>query len=350
MRGCGGDEAAWRCRWQALADQLARQKTADGGDPQPYQGLLSFEVADAGRFFGRQRQVGELLRLVSQRRFVAVVGASGSGKSSLLRAGLVAGLGTGVVMVPGARPVAELRRLLATMIVQLWNVADGILLRTISGIMDLVGFDPTGHTLIGDPIANRWDVATGTQLRAKYRNVTATDDQVLHLPSMITPDERILVIVTDSSKVYACDADHQTMRVLFHTTPGVTAAALNPSGTEVALTHDDGTAELWSVRTRTRVATFPGTGVRTTLAFSPNGRLLATAGQGPTIEVWSMTTHQRWATLTGTTAQINRLAWGPDSRTIYATDSDHTITTWSIDPAAAARHISERLTVDYPSR
>ena len=47
-----------------------------------------FQRSDADRFFGRRRLVGELLDLLAERRFVTVFGASGAGKSSLLRAGL----------------------------------------------------------------------------------------------------------------------------------------------------------------------------------------------------------------------------------------------------------------------
>src|SRR5262245_48018500 len=84
----------------------------------PYMGLLPFQSEDSRVFFGRTEELGALLDRVAADQFVAVVGASGSGKSSLLRAGLVASLGQGalpgsegwatVVLTPGARPLAEL--------------------------------------------------------------------------------------------------------------------------------------------------------------------------------------------------------------------------------------------------
>jgi hypothetical protein len=57
----------------------------------PYPGLRSFEPEDAQIFFGRRDETSELVRWVAEerRRFVAVVGVSGSGKSSLVKAGLV---------------------------------------------------------------------------------------------------------------------------------------------------------------------------------------------------------------------------------------------------------------------
>jgi WD40 repeat protein len=54
----------------------------------PFIGLRPFEYLDRDFFFGRQQELCELEPLVSRSRFVAVVGSSGSGKSSLIRAGL----------------------------------------------------------------------------------------------------------------------------------------------------------------------------------------------------------------------------------------------------------------------
>jgi len=55
----------------------------------PYRGLECFEEADAEFFFGREDLTDQLLEKVRSQNFVAVLGASGSGKSSLVRAGLI---------------------------------------------------------------------------------------------------------------------------------------------------------------------------------------------------------------------------------------------------------------------
>jgi class 3 adenylate cyclase len=55
----------------------------------PYKGLVNFEEADAGWYFGREGVVEGLLESLEDERFLAVIGASGSGKSSLVRAGLI---------------------------------------------------------------------------------------------------------------------------------------------------------------------------------------------------------------------------------------------------------------------
>ncbi|WP_460849680.1 NACHT and WD repeat domain-containing protein [Phytohabitans suffuscus] len=91
----------------------------------PYVGLAAFRTADAGKFFGRDRLVAQLCARVAERRFVIVVGASGSGKSSLLQAGLLHhaqthGLrgtadGPRLVMAPGPRPLEECAARLAAL-------------------------------------------------------------------------------------------------------------------------------------------------------------------------------------------------------------------------------------------
>jgi WD40 repeat protein len=89
----------------------------------PFKGLAFFDVADAGYFFGRERLVAELVARLVGAPLLGVVGPSGSGKSSVVRAGLLPALAEGVlpgseswpqVLVrPGEHPVRELRRALA---------------------------------------------------------------------------------------------------------------------------------------------------------------------------------------------------------------------------------------------
>ena len=68
----------------------------------PYQGLRPFEADASHFFFGRERQISELLERLNE-RFLAVVGTSGSGKSSLVRAGLIPALRNGFLFKAGRR-------------------------------------------------------------------------------------------------------------------------------------------------------------------------------------------------------------------------------------------------------
>ena len=84
----------------------------------PFRGLAPFDAAHAEYFFGRERLVAELVARLVGSTLLAVVGPSGSGKSSAVRAGLLPALADGVVpgserwrravMRPGERPLAEL--------------------------------------------------------------------------------------------------------------------------------------------------------------------------------------------------------------------------------------------------
>ena len=81
----------------------------------PYRGLLPYDAEDADSFFGREADVAACLRRLRDTGVLAVVGPSGIGKSSLVRAGVVASLlrgGTPVlVTTPGARPTESLHGL-----------------------------------------------------------------------------------------------------------------------------------------------------------------------------------------------------------------------------------------------
>ncbi|MEM6272669.1 MAG: AAA family ATPase [Bacteroidota bacterium] len=69
----------------------------------PYVGLRPFREDENHLFFGREKQIDELLARLRKSRFVAVLGASGSGKSSLVKAGLLTALHSGYMVSAGAR-------------------------------------------------------------------------------------------------------------------------------------------------------------------------------------------------------------------------------------------------------
>ena len=89
----------------------------------PFPGLRPFEFDENYLFFGREEQVAQLLQRLGNTRFLAVVGASGSGKSSLVRAGLLPELHGGTmtstsiawelsIMRPGGDPLTKLAQAL----------------------------------------------------------------------------------------------------------------------------------------------------------------------------------------------------------------------------------------------
>jgi hypothetical protein len=84
----------------------------------PFKGLASFDVADADDFFGREQLVADIVARLPGAKLLGVVGPSGSGKSSIVRAGLASALAGGAlpgserwtqaVIRPGEHPLAEL--------------------------------------------------------------------------------------------------------------------------------------------------------------------------------------------------------------------------------------------------
>src|SRR5271166_51898 len=84
--------------------------SATAVETRPYIGLRYFEERDAHLFYGRDEHVTELLAKVAQNRFVAVMGSSGCGKSSLVRAGVLPELRSGMIPEAGPRwKVVEFR-------------------------------------------------------------------------------------------------------------------------------------------------------------------------------------------------------------------------------------------------
>ncbi|MET7567469.1 helix-turn-helix domain-containing protein [Streptomyces sp. NPDC005492] len=124
VRACGGDPAEWGPRWKEAEAEAHRASEGEPGDgPAPYRGLARFEPADRHLFFGRDRVVAEVEALVRDHRFAVLFGPSGSGKSSLLRAGLIARLREEIaagdcpgrlrILTPGPTPATTYGHLLA---------------------------------------------------------------------------------------------------------------------------------------------------------------------------------------------------------------------------------------------
>jgi len=84
----------------------------------PYKGLRAFGEADARDFFGRRAVIDDLADMVGWSRVTMVIGPSGSGKSSLVSAGLLPVLrersARVATMTPTEHPLSQLRTALTT--------------------------------------------------------------------------------------------------------------------------------------------------------------------------------------------------------------------------------------------
>ncbi|MEU8176321.1 BTAD domain-containing putative transcriptional regulator [Microbispora hainanensis] len=151
----------------ASSSEAERRKTDDC----PYRGLMAFQPEDADWFFGRSLLADRLRELVERLPVVGVFGASGSGKSSLLRAGLLGAVSggsrtaapwRGLLMTPGEHPLDALADVVAK--------ASG-----------------------GDPVALRDDLAR------------APDASAVALGG--APDERLLLVVDQFEEIFTLCAD-----------------------------------------------------------------------------------------------------------------------------------------------
>lgn len=98
----------------------------------PWRGLASYDSKDAALFFGREAPAAALKEAIESRPLVAVLGASGTGKSSLVKAGVLPALATDSrwtllpVVRPGAAPFEALAQAIATLTPGTPVTADGI--------------------------------------------------------------------------------------------------------------------------------------------------------------------------------------------------------------------------------
>jgi serine/threonine protein kinase/WD40 repeat protein len=94
---------------RALEEVTQRVETIE--ERKPYPGLASFSAADAEYFFGRELEVETLIKKLQQLHLMALIGPSGAGKTSFLRAGLIPALLEGwshIFCTPGDAPLVNL--------------------------------------------------------------------------------------------------------------------------------------------------------------------------------------------------------------------------------------------------
>jgi len=180
---------------------------ADVARRNPYKGLRAFEEADTNDFFGHEALTQRLLERLADgspmARFLAVVGPSGSGKSSVVRAGLVPALRSGALrgattwvvaaFSPGANPLVELEdALLAAMTDappslsdQLAGSPDG-LLRVINH--SLPADEAHELLLIVDQFEELFTLTTDERARDQFCTLLIT--------ALLDPHSRLRVVVT----------------------------------------------------------------------------------------------------------------------------------------------------------
>lgn len=120
---------------RALLDELealapTKPTVTLGSDRNPFAGLSAFQESDAEWFFGRSRDIAEIVARLRRQPLLTLVGPSGAGKSSLIRAGVIPALkrsGEGwdaLVLRPGRSPLALLADILERVLTQTTSQAE----------------------------------------------------------------------------------------------------------------------------------------------------------------------------------------------------------------------------------
>ncbi len=172
----------------------------------PFRGLAPFDAAHAEYFFGRERLTAELVARLVGSTLLAVIGPSGSGKSSAVRAGLLPALADGVVpgserwrqavMRPGERPLAELSRTLGRAVPEVG--AQG----AAPWIADALERLPAGERL----------VLAVDQFEEAFVACRDEAERVAFLDALVEgaadPEERLVVVLAIRADFYGRCAEH----------------------------------------------------------------------------------------------------------------------------------------------
>jgi WD40 repeat protein/class 3 adenylate cyclase len=179
----------------------------ESGQP-PYRGLTTFEASDAEFFFGRERLLAEIVSRLAGTPLLGIVGPSGSGKSSVVRAGLIPGLAAGVLpgserwtvalLRPGEHPLRELDRALWAALPKatLEQVAkDAVPLVALNGVLG----DGERLVVIADAFEEAFTVCTDEQERAAF--IAALID------AATDPRAKVVVVLAIRADYYGRCAD-----------------------------------------------------------------------------------------------------------------------------------------------
>jgi WD40 repeat protein/DNA-binding SARP family transcriptional activator len=224
-----------------LMSALAGADPVGQARPNPYQGLRAFDEADAGHFFGRAELIDEILARLGRDdlggRLVLVVGGSGTGKSSAVRAGLLPRIRRGQVpgsaqwfvttMLPGSSPFKELAESLRRVAVETSHSLEDELAHEggIDSVIRRLVPDDGQLLLIVDQFEELFTLATDHDQRAFI-------DGMMHAVS--TTDSRLRVVATLRADFYDRPLAVQPLAAAAYEAT-VTIPAMRPAELEAAI-------------------------------------------------------------------------------------------------------------------
>ena len=201
----------------AAAQDVEGQPPAPG-EP-PYKGLKSFDEADAAHFLGRERLTARLAGRLRQERFLAIVGASGSGKSSVVRAGLIPALRRGEPLADGGLPPADASRWAIRVLTPTAHPLDALAVALTTA--------PAGQTAEAASALAARLAAAPTALAEATRQLLSAEGR-----------PRLLLVIDQFEEAFSLAHDAAERRALFDTLVAAIAAADLPITIVVALRAD----------------------------------------------------------------------------------------------------------------
>lgn len=228
---------------EPVASTDVAQEVQDALDEVPYRGLEHFREQDADRFFGREPDVQRLVGMLGRHRFVAVVGSSGSGKSSLVRAGLLPTLARGglpdadtwayATLVPGDDPLQSLSGALA----DVWPIVDRRLLADRLRV-EASALDETVARLLAGASTGRRLLLVVDQFEELFSLTRDAGAREAFIDALLdaarSPAGRILIVLTMRADFVARAAEHVRLAEAL-TTSQFVLGPLDPDGVERAI-------------------------------------------------------------------------------------------------------------------
>jgi hypothetical protein len=327
-------------------------------------------------------------------RFLAVVGPSGSGKSSVVRAGLIPALRQGglpnsdrwfvVEMLPGTHPWEELEAALLRIAV---NPPDSLLaqlrqderglLRAVRRV--LPADEAIELVLVIDQFEELFTLTTDEDSRRRFLDslVTAVLDPRSRLRLVITlradfmdrplqyvefgellrqRTEFVLPLASEELEQAITTAqlwDTHTFELArrFEAADILMAAAYAPDGKTIVTNGVDKMAELWDAETGQKLRQFIGhTDTVYEANFSPDGKYVVTASADKTARLWEVATGREVRRFIGHKGVVNTAVFSPDSRTIVTGSSDRTVRIWDADYHDTIAYVCSRLPRDFTDK
>ncbi len=316
----------------------------------PYRGLYAFREQDAPYFFGREAFIQQLVDAVRRKPLFAIVGPSGSGKSSVVFAGLVPRLrqeGTWLITSfrPGDRPFHSLAAALMPFLEPQRSETDRLIeinklaqhlqqgelplqdvIKTIK--QKLIS---THLLLIADQFEELYTLCRETEIRQQF-----LDELLTAIRATSTQDESKCTTEVASVRVWET-IGAQDVIVLEHNA-GVDLIRFSPDGLYIVTISRNrhygmsDTAEVWETATGVRQIYLEQKKNASSIAFSPDGHLLATGNKFRGAEIWETEEGTLVANLHHR-AGVNAMAFSPDGKYLATASSDNTTKIWDVASA-----------------